>query len=103
MSLDCQQVESGQLRLKPGNQTTLRPVEGLEMLKQVDYHEIKLAYKNCDTLSEWLCYGCFSIRKQSYSKETDEIGTCSLTIYEPRHEKTGFLPMRKQRRRSAVQ
>ena len=23
--------------------------------------------------------------------------------YEPRHEKTGFLPMRKQRRRSAVQ
>ena len=22
-------------------------------------------------------------------------------IYEPRHEKTGFLPMRKQRRRSA--
>ena len=23
--------------------------------------------------------------------------------YEPRHEKTGFLPMRKQRRRSALQ
>ena len=24
-------------------------------------------------------------------------------LYEPRHEKTGVLPMRKQRRRSAVQ
>ena len=26
-----------------------------------------------------------------------------LLSYEPRHEKTGFLPKRKQRRRSAVQ
>ena len=27
----------------------------------------------------------------------------SVAIFEPQHEKTGFLPMRKQRRRSAVQ
>ena len=33
---------------------------------------------------------------------TSGFGYCHLR-YEPRHEKTGFLPMRKQRRRSAVQ
>ena len=30
-------------------------------------------------------------------------GSCSQFEFDPRHEKTGYLPMRKQRRRSVVQ
>ena len=38
----------------------------------------------------------------SVKLETAQIGTTDTTIFEPRCEKTGFLHMRKQRRRSAV-
>ena len=40
----------------------------------------------------------------AYMQGQNEYGNpiCKL-IEEPRHKKTGFLPMRKQRRRSAVQ
>ena len=30
-------------------------------------------------------------------------GSPGVVVYEPRHEKTGFSPMQKQKRRSAVQ
>ena len=48
------------------------------------------------------------LRKAEQEKETFKVATERLlqfaeVIYEPRHEKTGFLPVQKQRRRSASQ
>ena len=39
----------------------------------------------------------------SYSLEILGAATVCIKLYEPRYEKTGFLHMRKQRRRSAAQ
>ena len=41
------------------------------------------------------------IRKLALHNHDKE--TCTYVLHEPRHEKTGFLPMRKQRCRSASQ
>ena len=53
------------------------------------------------------CYEDFTCHDQYFKNKLEEFHAltsnfCSFSN-EPRHEKTGFLPMRKQRRRSASQ
>ena len=47
-----------------------------------------------------------SLDDLQYGKNIDlreDFDSREVSVFEPRHEKTVFLPMRKQRRRSAVQ
>ena len=59
-------------------------------------------------LNMWLNLYCFNVKSENDSKEFNKVNIAALRDfvnlqgkYEPHHEKTGFLPRRKQRRRSA--
>ena len=75
-----------------------------------------IKYTNNDSISEnfpisflsnILVISCsvpaLGIDNQAFSVDTVGDSQTAPMMYEPRHEKTGLLPMRKQRRRSASQ